>query len=82
MKYKITDIEALEKAYPKAVITVRTPDRAMVTKLVRAAEVLGQTIPGIEMPKPDVLADIPEGMKGAAKKDDAKKPAPHEFLSA
>lgn len=58
-EYKITDLAALEQKYPDAVVTVRTANRAYITKLVKAALVLGVDIPGIEL-APDTLKDIPE----------------------
>lgn len=59
-KYKITDIEALEKEYPNAVIVSRMPNRALIGKMVRAAVLLGHTLPGVEIAsESDTLADVP-----------------------
>lgn len=46
--YKITDMDALEKACPQAVVTIKTIDRAKITRLWNAASALGMSIPGIE----------------------------------
>ncbi len=62
--YKITDLKALEEKYPEAVVTVRTANRAYVTRLVKAAKVLGVEIPGVEL-APDTLDSIPEQFRKA-----------------
>lgn len=59
--YKITDINALEKAYPDAVHVVKTPNRVEIGQLWRAATKLGATIPGIEaVETDDMLESIPK----------------------
>lgn len=63
--YKVTDIDALAAAYPQAVVTVRSINRAELGKLLRAAGVLGQKLPGVEVldTEKEPLADIPEHFK-------------------
>lgn len=46
--YKITDMDALEKACPKAVETIKTINRVKLTRLWNAARDMGMTIPGVE----------------------------------
>ena len=67
--YKITDIDALAAAYPQAVVTVRSVNRAELGKLIRAAKVLNHNIAGVEVldtEKPP-LADIPDFIAKEAK---------------
>ena len=47
--YKVTDIDALAAAYPEAVVTVRSVNRAELGKLIRAAKVLKHNIAGVEV---------------------------------
>lgn len=74
--YKVTDIDALAEKYPQAVVTIKSPNRQELGKLVRASMILGAPIPGVEvMVVPpaqldlEELAAVPNHMKGAAKND-------------
>jgi hypothetical protein len=56
--YKITDIDALEAAYPHAIIPERVViekklNRAEFGKIWRAALILGQPVPGVELVQDD-----------------------------
>lgn len=55
--YRITDMDALEKACPKAVETIKTINRVKLTRLWNAARDMGMTIPGVEAS--DAVEDIP-----------------------
>ena len=66
--YKITDMDALEKACPKAVETIKTINRIKLTRLFNAARDMGMTIPGVEAV--DAVEDIPAHI---AKKSTEKK---------
>ncbi len=72
LKFEVTDIEALEKAHPHAVRTVKQADAATVRQLIKAASVLRQEVPGVKIltesepapettpaPEGNELADIP-----------------------
>ena len=60
--YKVTDIEALAAVYPEAVVTVRSVNRVVLGKLIRAAKVLKHNIAGVEVLDTEEapLAEIPK----------------------
>lgn len=66
--YKVTDMEALEKACPNAVQTIRTLNRPAIGRLFKAALEVGMTVPGLEViENEDVLRDIPKHVAEAEK---------------
>jgi len=52
-EYNVTDIDALEAAYPKAVHTEKKPVRSVITKLLDC----GAVIPGIALEPPKNAAE-------------------------
>ena len=75
--YKVTDIEALEKAHPDAVEVIKTVNRVNVGKIWKAAQLLKVSVPGLEAidtqtpleqlieKKSDALTDVPAHMAKA-----------------
>ncbi len=91
--YKITDLDALEAAQPKAVtpeqiVIKKKPNHTEVGRLFRASQTLGIELPGVRAKTPEELAAdkaepvVDDSAKPAAKKASEKKPQPHEVLSA
>lgn len=94
--YKITDIDALESAHPKAVtpehvVIKKKPNHTEIGRLFRASQVLGVSLPGVEAtggstddaPSIDVTTDPkPAESMIQAKMADDKKPKPSDILSA
>lgn len=50
-KYTVTDINALEAAFPQAVETVKKPNRRIITKLLDC----GFVVPGVAIEPPTVV---------------------------
>lgn len=66
--YKVTDMEALEKACPDAVQTIRTLNRPAIGRLFKAAQEVGMVVPGLEaIENEEVLRDIPKHLAEDAK---------------